>query len=284
MAYDNYICGMKINCRGALLNLAGPKVMGILNLTPDSFFDGGKYDSDNAVLKQAEQMLHDGADIIDIGGMSSRPGAAIISAEAELQRILPHVQAIVEHFPQAIISIDTIYAKTASETLQIGAHIINDISAGRYDAAMLSTLTKYKAPYIIMHMQGMPADMQQNPTYDNVLTEVIEFTRQRVAACKAAGITDVIIDPGFGFGKTVAHNYNLLRNLRSFEMFNLPVLAGVSRKSMICKVLGVNPDKALNGTTAANTLALLNGAHILRVHDVKEAVEAVNIYEAYKGN
>lgn len=275
---------MTINCRGTLLNLAEPKVMGILNLTPDSFFDGGKYDSDAAILKQVEQMLHDGADIIDIGGMSSRPGATIISAEEELQRVLPHVQAIVKQFPQAIISIDTIHAKTADETLQAGAHIINDISAGRYDAAMLSTVAQYKAPYIMMHMQGMPADMQQNPEYDNVLTEVIEFTRQRVAVCMAAGIIDVIIDPGFGFGKTVEHNYKLLRNMRSFEMFSLPILAGVSRKSMICKVLGVNPDKALNGTTAVNTLALLNGAHILRVHDVKEAVEAVKIYKAYRGN
>lgn len=274
---------MTINCRGTLLNLAEPKVMGILNLTPDSFFDGGKYDSDAAILKQVEQMLHNGAAIIDIGGMSSRPGATIISAEEELQRVLPHVQAIAKQFPQAVISIDTIHAKTASETLQAGAHIINDISAGRYDAAMLSTVAQYKAPYIIMHMQGMPADMQQNPEYDNVLTEVIEFARQRVAACMAAGIIDVIIDPGFGFGKTVEHNYKLLRNMRSFEMFSLPILAGVSRKSMICKVLGVNPDKALNGTTAVNTLALLNGAHILRVHDVKEAVEAVKIYKAYRG-
>lgn len=278
-----YICRvMTINCRGTLLNLTQPVVMGILNLTPDSFYDGGKY-SDADVLKQVEQMLHDGAGIIDIGGMSSRPGAAVISADEELQRILPHIQAIVKQFPQAIVSIDTIHAKTASETLQAGAHIINDISAGRYDAEMLNTVAEYKAPYIAMHMQGLPADMQHSPQYSNVLVELMEFMRERIAACKAAGITDVIIDPGFGFGKTVEHNYTLLRNLRSFDVFNLPILAGVSRKSMICKVLGVNPDKALNGTTAANTLALLNGAQILRVHDVKEAVEAVKIYKAYRG-
>lgn len=273
---------MTINCRGTLLNLDTPKIMGILNLTPDSFFDGGRHSDGNA-LQQVEQMLLDGADIIDIGGMSSRPGAAIISADDELQRVLPYVQSIVRHFPQATISIDTIHAKTAAETIQAGAHIINDISAGRYDADMLPTVAKHKVPYVIMHMQGMPADMQQNPQYNDVLIEVIEFMRERVAACVAAGITDVVIDPGFGFGKTVAHNYTLLRNLRNFDVFNLPILAGVSRKSMVCKVLGVNPNKALNGTTAANTLALLNGANLLRVHDVKEAVEAIKIYTAYKG-
>ena len=272
---------MTINCRGTLLSLDTPKVMGILNLTPDSFYDGGKY-TDANTLKQVEQMLTDGADIIDIGGMSSRPGAAIISADEELQRILPQVQAIAKEFPQAVISIDTIHAKTADETLQAGAHIINDIAAGRYDAQMLATVAKHRAPYIIMHMQGMPADMQRDPQYGNVLTEVIEFMRERVAACKEAGIIDVIIDPGYGFGKTVQHNYTLLRNQRNFEMFNLPILAGVSRKSMVCKVLGVNPDNALNGTTAVNTLALLNGANLLRVHDVKEAVEAVKIIAAYK--
>lgn len=272
---------MTINCRGTLLSLTEPKVMGIINLTPDSFFDGGKYDTEAAVLRQVEQMLHDGADIIDIGGMSSRPGAPIIDVDEELERVLPHVESILQYFPNAIISIDTIHAKTAEETLQAGAHIINDISAGRYDGTMLATVAKYKAPYIIMHMQGMPTDMQQNPEYDNVLTEIVEFIREREQACKLAGITDVIIDPGFGFGKTVEHNYSLLRNLRSFEMFNLPILAGASRKSMICKVLSVNPDKALNGTTVVNTMALLNGANLLRVHDVKEAVEAVKIYKAY---
>jgi dihydropteroate synthase len=255
--------------------------MGILNLTPDSFYDGGKYTNANT-LKQVEQMLADGADIIDIGGMSSRPGAAIISPAEELQRILPHVQAIAKEFPKAVISIDTIHAQTADETLQAGAHIINDIAAGRYDADMLTTVARHHAPYIIMHMQGMPANMQRDPQYANVLTEVLEFMRQRLAACKAAGITDVIIDPGYGFGKTVEHNYTLLRHQRSFDMFNLPILAGVSRKSMVCKVLGINPVKALNGTTAVNTLALLNGANILRVHDVKEAVEAVKIVAAYK--
>lgn len=272
---------MTINCRGTLLHFDTPKVMGILNLTPDSFFDGGKY-SDSNVLQQVEQMLTEGADIIDIGGMSSRPGAAIISADEELQRILPKVQAIVKYFPQATISIDTIHAQTADETLQAGAHIINDIAAGRYDADMLATVAKHHAPYIIMHMQGMPTTMQSNPHYHNVLVEVIGFLHERLEACKEAGIIDVILDPGFGFGKTVTHNYNLLRNLTSFESLGLPILAGVSRKSMVCKVLSVNPDKALNGTTAVNTLALLNGANLLRVHDVKEAVEAIKLVAAYK--
>ena len=228
-------------------------------------------------------MLHQGAAVIDIGGMSTKPGAEVITPDAELARIMPHLQNIIRHFPDAIISVDTVHAKVALQALQAGAHIINDISAGRLDAAMISIVAKYKAPYVIMHMQGMPNSMQQNPTYNNVLTEVTDFFAERIAACMHAGITDIVLDPGFGFGKTVEHNYTLLRNLKYLAQFNLPLLAGVSRKSMICKVLGVNPDKALNGTTAVNTLALLNGANILRVHDVKEAVEAIKIVAAYNG-
>lgn len=271
---------MTINCRGKLLDLSTPKVMGILNVTPDSFYDGGAHSSDGGVLKHVEQMLKDGASIIDVGGMSSRPGAEIISVKDELLRVIPVLDKIVEHFPHCIISIDTIRAKVAEDALALGAHIINDISAGRFDADMLATVARFKAPFILMHMQGLPADMQQNPQYENVLLEVYDFFRERITACKAAGIIDTILDPGFGFGKSVEHNYTLLRELRYFENLHLPILAGLSRKSMICKVLKVNPENALNGTTAANMLALVNGANLLRVHDVKEAVQAVEIFRA----
>jgi len=272
---------MTINCRGKLLDLSTPKVMGILNLTPNSFYDGGKFASENAILAEVEKMLKDGASIIDIGGMSTKPGAEIISAEEELQRILPHLKSILNGFPDTIISIDTVHSSVAQECLKAGAHIINDISAGRIDDRMLEVVSKYKGPYIIMHMQGMPADMQKDPQYGDAVAEVMDFLTERISACKQAGIADIIIDPGFGFGKTVEHNYKLLRNLSNFSNLNVPVLAGVSRKSMICKVLKVNPDKALNGTAVANTLALLNGANLLRVHDVKEAIEAIKITEAY---
>lgn len=271
---------MTINCRGHLMDFSRPKVMGILNITPDSFYDGGRLTDEEAVLKQAEKMLADGADILDIGGMSSRPGAEIISAAEELGRILPHVTNILARFPQAILSIDTVHASVAEACLKAGAHIINDISAGRIDAALLATVARHRAPYIIMHMQGLPNTMQQNPVYENVITEVMDFFAERINACRQAGILDIVIDPGFGFGKTVEHNYTLLRNLGYFGNLGLPVLAGVSRKSMICKVLKVNPENALNGTTAANSIALLNGANLLRVHDVKEAVEVIKIAEA----
>ena len=273
---------MTINCRGKIIDLSTPKVMGILNLTPDSFYDGGKLANDEAILMHVEKMLKDGADIIDIGGMSSRPGAEIISEEEELSRLLPVTQNILQRFRNAIISVDTIRASVAAETLKAGVHIINDISGGRYDEQMLTTVAQYKAPFIVMHMQGTPNRMQDNPVYENVVTEVYDFFAERINACKQAGIMDIILDPGFGFGKTVVHNYTLLRNLQYFSHLHLPLMTGASRKSMICKVLGVNPDKALNGTTAVNTLSLLNGANILRVHDVKEAREVVKIWQAYR--
>ncbi len=273
---------MTINIRGHLLDLSSPKVMGILNVTPDSFYDGGQLTDENSVLAQAEKMLAEGADILDLGGMSSRPGAEIITVEEELRRVVPQVTNILKRFPRAIISIDTIRAHVADECLKAGAHIINDISGGTFDAAMLPVVAGHKVPYIIMHMQGLPNSMQQNPVYENVTTEVMDFFAARIAACTKAGITDLVLDPGFGFGKTLEQNYTLLRNLPYFANLNLPLLAGVSRKSMICKVLHVNPAHALNGTTAANTIALLNGANLLRVHDVKEAVEAIKIVEAYK--
>ena len=274
---------MTINCRGKLIDLSAPKVMGILNITPDSFHDGGQFLSADKALAQAQKMLAEGATFIDIGGMSSRPGAEIISTEEELNRVFPVVEAIVKHLPEAIISVDTLRAEVAEATLKAGAHVINDISAGRFDAGMLATVAKYKAPFIIMHMQGLPADMQKTPHYTNVVNEVYDFFAERIRACHKAGIIDTILDPGYGFGKTVEHNYTLLRNQSYFANLNQPTLAGLSRKSMICKVLHVNPDKALNGTTAANMLALLNGASILRVHDVKEAVECLGIWGAYGG-
>lgn len=273
---------MTINCRGTLLDLSTPVVMGILNVTPDSFFDGGRYIGQDALLAQAEKMLAEGAQILDIGGMSTRPGAVVIDSDEELKRVLPAVQLLLKKFPQAIISVDTVHAAVAAAMLNEGAHIINDIAAGRLDEAMLATVARARAPYVLMHMQGLPNNMQQNPYYENVTTEVAGFFAERVEACRQAGITDVILDPGFGFGKTVAHNFTLLRNLHYFTGMNLPVLAGVSRKSMICKPLGVSPEHALNGTTAANTIALLNGARILRVHDVKEANQAIKIVESLK--
>jgi len=273
---------MTINCRGKLIDLSSPKVMGILNITPDSFHDGGQFLNPDQALKQVEKMLADGADMIDIGGMSSRPGAEIISTTEEINRILPVVKSIIKHLPQAIISVDTLNAEVADVVLQAGAHIINDISAGRYHSRMLDTVAFHKAPFIIMHMQGLPTGMQQAPQYTNVITEVYDFFIERLNTCRKAGIIDTILDPGFGFGKTVEHNYALLRHLNYFTNLNQPILGGFSRKSMICKVLGVNPDKALNGTTATNMLALVNGAQFLRVHDVKEAMECIKILEAYQ--
>lgn len=274
---------MTINCRGQLLNLSSPTVMGIINLTPDSFFDGGRLGDEEKVLAQVETMLNQGAGIIDIGGMSSRPGAELISAEEELDRILAHVKNIVAKFPKAILSIDTIHAKVADECLQAGAHLINDISAGRYDANMLAVVAKHQAPFVLMHMQGMPSTMQQNPHYENVVNELLDFFAGRISVCREAGITDLILDCGFGFGKTLEHNYTLLRNLPLFSTFRLPMLVGVSRKGMITKTLNIKPEDALNGTTVLNTIALLNGANILRVHDVQEAKEVVDLVTKMKG-
>ena len=267
--------------RGLTIDIDRPMIMAVINATPDSFSDAGKYATVEARMERTREVLAQGADILDIGGQSAITGVPEISEDEEIERITPVIEWVATN-TDAIMSIDTYRPAVAAAALDAGAHIINDIAAGRYDAQMLATVAKHRAPYIIMHMQGMPADMQRDPQYGNVLTEVIEFMSERVAACKEAGIIDVIIDPGYGFGKTVQHNYTLLRNQRNFEMFNLPILAGVSRKSMVCKVLGVNPDKALNGTTAVNTLALLNGANLLRVHDVKEAVECIKLVNKLK--
>lgn len=268
---------MTLNCRGKIIDLSTPVVMGILNLTPNSFFDGGKFTNEESVLKQVEKLFREGATIIDVGGMSSKPGAEIISEEEELKRVLKPVERILEKFPETTVSIDTIHARVADECLQRGAHIINDISAGRFDANMIAMVAKYRVPFVLMHMQGMPSDMQKNPSYENVTTELLDFFAERIKVCRDSGINDLILDVGFGFGKTTEHNFTMLRNLKLFNTFNLPVLAGVSRKGMIYKTLGIKAEDALNGTTVLNTIALLNGANILRVHDAKEAREAIEL-------
>jgi dihydropteroate synthase len=271
-----------LNIRGKLFVLDNPKVMGILNITPDSFYDGGKLKSDADVLEHAEKMLTEGADFIDIGGMSTRPGSTEITIDEELNRVLPVIALLKKNFPESILSLDTYRAVVAEKGLEAGVDIINDISAGSFDEDMLQTVAKLSAPYIMMHIQGTPQTMQQNPHYENVVDEVLQYFITKTEAAKKAGVTDIIIDPGFGFGKTLEHNYTLLQHLDAFKILGKPLMAGLSRKSMICKLLNVRPADALNGTTALNTIAMLNGAHILRVHDVKEAKEVIKIADFYK--
>ncbi len=268
---------MTINCKGTLIDLALPKVMGILNITPDSFFDGGKYKNESDFLSQTEKMLLEGATFIDVGAYSSRPGAKHISEEEELQRIVPVINLLVKNFPEIIISVDTFRSKVAKETIQTGAAIINDISGGKMDDNMFSTVANLQVPYILMHMLGTPQDMQKNPIYENVTKEIISFFAAQIHKLHQLKLNDVIIDVGFGFGKTIDHNFEILKNLSLFKSLDAPILAGISRKSMLYKTLDISAQEALNATTSANTIALLNGANILRVHDVKEAVEAVKI-------
>lgn len=255
--------------------------MGILNTTPDSFFDGGHYNHVDNALAQAEKMLAAGADILDVGGYSTRPGAADVSIEEEINRTAPVIKQLVKNFPQAVISIDTFRAKVAQACVEEGAAIVNDISAGDDDEAMIPFIAQANVPYIIMHKQGTPQTMQQNPQYANVVQEVLQYLAQKVVHLRSLGINDIIIDVGFGFGKSVQHNYQLLKYLSAFDAYNAPMLAGLSRKSMINKVLGTKAAQALNGTTVLNTIALLNGAHILRVHDVKEAKETALLVQEY---
>lgn len=273
---------MILNLKGKATLLPKPAVMGILNITPDSFYASSRLSAAEEITQRAAQMLEQGAAILDIGGMSSRPGAEIISPQEELSRVLPAVELIAKQFREAIISIDTIHASVAEACLQAGAHIVNDISGGRYDAAMLRVVAQHKAPFVIMHMQGLPQTMQQQPTYKNVSVEVMQFFDERIKACLQAGLTDLILDPGFGFGKTLEHNYELLNKMPLLTSLGFPLLVGVSRKSMITKLLGVSANEALNGTTALNTIALMQGAAILRVHDVKEAMQTVAIYRQLK--
>jgi dihydropteroate synthase len=271
-----------------LIDWTPPTVMGILNTTPDSFFDGGRYGGVDEALIQAERMLRAGAGIIDVGGASSRPGAEVVSETDELSRVMPVVEAIHRRFPEALLSVDTWRSSVARMAVEAGARMVNDISAGAFDPALYPALSELnrKSPiyYVLMHMQGTPATMQLNPEYDDVVTEVLDFFLFKLHELQQMGIYDVVLDPGFGFGKTVEHNYALLRRLADFQtVTGRPVLAGISRKSMICKVLGVNPEQALNGTTALHMVALQNGARILRAHDVKEAVETVKLWQALGG-
>jgi dihydropteroate synthase len=270
-----------LNCKGRLLVVDKPLVMGIINATPDSFFAGSRHEGTNAVLRQAEQMLKNGATILDIGGQSTRPGSIKISAEDELKRVIEPIKAIHQNFPEAFISIDTYYSLVAKEAVVAGASIVNDISAGTMDEQMIETVAALKVPYVLMHMQGTPQTMQNDPQYENVTKDVLDFFIRKKDELHKAGITDIIIDPGFGFAKTIAHNFELLRNLSVFKMVDCPLLLGLSRKSTIYKMLGITAEEALNGTTVLNTIGLMNGASILRVHDVKEAVETVMLFEAY---
>ena len=270
---------LTINCKGQLISIEKPIVMGILNITPDSFYDGGTNQDIEVVVQKAEQMLKDGATILDIGGMSSRPGAAIISVEEELKRVLPVIDAILKQFPDAILSIDTVQSVVAKAAIESGAAIINDISAGKIDEAMYETVAELGVPYILMHMQGNPKNMQKEPTYESVQLEVLDFLIAELGKLRALGVKDVIIDPGFGFGKQLSHNYQLLKEMHIFKIMEAPILAGLSRKSMIYKVLDCTPQEALNGTNILNLVALQQGAAILRVHDVKEAMETIRLFE-----
>lgn len=269
-----------INCRGRLLSLHPPIVMGILNLTPDSFFDGGQHQQADSALAHTAQMLAAGASIIDLGAVSSRPGSKAISEQEEAQRLLSVLKVLVQEFPEAVFSIDTYRSSIAQQAVEAGAAMVNDISGGTYDSNMFATVAKLGVPYCMMHLQGKPETMQSAPSYSNVTKEIIQFFAQQLQTLRTLGAKDVLIDPGFGFGKTVDHNYQLLRELKQFEVLDCPVLVGVSRKSMINRVLGTKPETALNGTTSAHTVALLNGASILRVHDVREALQAIKIVQA----
>jgi dihydropteroate synthase len=271
-----------LNCNGTLLSLAQPVVMGILNLTPDSFFDGGKHKHLDSALRQTEKMLTEGASMIDIGGMSSRPGAALVSVAEELQRVLPVVEAVTEQFPDAILSIDTIWADVAKYAIEAGAHLINDISAGRMDEKMYAQLAKLQVPYVLMHMQGKPQTMQRAPTYQNIITEILDFFIQEIGQLRALGVKDIVIDPGFGFGKTIPQNYELLHNTHAFQVLEVPILIGISRKSMIYNLLNISPNDALNPTTALNMIALQQGARILRVHDVLPALQTIRIWQQFQ--
>ena len=272
---DNY----SINCKGNQIDLSSAKVMGIINTTPDSFYDGTKNITTKSILVKAEQLLSEGATIIDIGGYSSKPGAKYVTESEELKRTIYNIDQINKEFPKTCISIDTFRGKVAARAIEAGASMINDISAFSMDEKMIETIVKYKVPYILMHMKGVPKNMQDNPKYENVIKEVLNFISQKIDALQSIGQNDIIIDPGFGFGKTIEHNYSLMNNLNSFKELKKPLLVGISRKSMISKLLNTNILNTLNGTTALNMYSLLKGANILRVHDVKQAVECVKIHQ-----
>ncbi len=269
-----------LNCCGRLLSLSNPVVMGILNVTTDSFYDGGRYTSEEAILAQAEKMITEGAAILDVGGASSRPGAAEVSETEELKRVIGVIEVIRSNFPDVLLSVDTWRASVAEAAVASGASIVNDISAGRLDAGMYTTVARLGVPYVLMHMNGTPGTMQKHPHYEDVVTEVLDFFIAEIKKLRDLGVTDIVLDPGFGFGKTIEHNYTLLRNLHVFgTVTGLPVLAGLSRKSMIYKLLGISPEEALNGTSALHIVALQQGASILRAHDVRAAMEVIRLWE-----
>lgn len=282
MSNNHFIEKKTINCRGQLLNLSEPVVMGILNITPDSFYDGGKYVDEVRIEAQVQKMLDEGASIIDIGGYSSRPGAEDISEEDEINRVVPVIKFIHKHFPGSTISIDTFRSSVAEQAIESGSAIVNDISGGALDDKMFEVIARNQVPYILMHMKGSPQSMQNETNYKNLMAELVFYFSTRINLLRKKGVTDIIIDPGFGFSKTTEQNYEILNKLSDFKIFGLPVMAGISRKSMINRVLNTKPDEALNGTTALHTLALLNGVDILRVHDVKEAVEVLKIVKTYR--
>ena len=270
---------MNINIRGRLFDLSKPKVMGILNVTPDSFYDGGVHSEINNIENHVKKMVEDGMDILDIGGYSSKPGAKDISVDEEMSRVIPTLKHIKKIFPDLVISIDTFRSKVATTSLHEGADMINDISGGTLDENMMSVIAKNNCPYILMHMQGNPQIMQNDPRYENATLEIIQYLAQRIKIAHDNKIVDLIVDPGFGFGKTLKHNFEILNNLEKFNVLDVPILAGFSRKSMIYKTLKTSSDKALNGTSSLNTIALTKGAKILRVHDVKEAKECIILHE-----
>lgn len=270
---------LSIDINGFLMDFSTTKIMGIVNLTPDSFFDGGKLNSIKDILYQCELMLSEGADILDLGAFSSRPGAEMVSEEEELKRLNPALKAIKKEFPKAIISIDTYRSEVAKQSVDIGAHIINDISGGSMDPKMFEFIGKNKVPYVLMHMQNQPKNMQVKPNYKNVVAEVYSYFHDKITLLKLFGALDIILDPGFGFGKNLSHNYQLLKHISYFKTLDCPILVGISRKRMIQEVIHEKSEQALNGTTAANTMATLLGAQILRVHDVKEAKEAASIVD-----
>ncbi len=275
---------MILNIKGDTLDLSSPKIMGVLNVTPDSFYDGGVYSNEKKILLQVEKMISDGADIIDIGGFSSKPGAKTISVKEEEKRVIPIIKLINNTFNKIIISVDTFRSEIAEKSLNEGASIINDISGGNLDKNIYQIANKYRVPYIMMHMKGVPANMQANPKYENINYEIIKDFSYKIDLAEKKGVCDIIIDPGFGFGKSIEHNYQILNNIKLYTVLKKPILVGISRKSMIYKLLKTDPSKALNGTTSLNTIALINGANILRVHDVKEAKEVIKLYSFLKEN
>ena len=269
---------MTLNCRGLLLDLTSPQIMGIMNATPDSFYAKSRIEDSGQIVEQAHKMIEQGASILDIGGFSSRPGAASVSIQEEIDRVLPVIERIRQQFPNTILSVDTFRADVARYALKAGAHLINDISAFNLDASIVDVVAEQNVPYILMHMQGLPKTMQDAPNYQDILVEIMDFFIEKISLLRSKGINDIVLDVGFGFGKTIEHNYQLLKNLGVFQQLELPVLVGVSRKSMIWKLLEIHQNEALNGTTALHMIALQQGASILRVHDVKAAREVIQLW------